>query len=85
MGGARVTRGLVAFVARRPRLCAAHVVDHTADLDAQVRAAAPGGVPAFIHLASDLAQLAGLLSAGTHVHNPGHRGRPASSGPSHQR
>jgi hypothetical protein len=40
------------------------VVDHTADLDAQVRAAAPEGVPAIIHLGGDLAQLAGLLSAG---------------------
>ncbi|HSJ46183.1 MAG TPA: NADP-dependent oxidoreductase [Euzebyales bacterium] len=44
-------------------LGADHVVDYTADLDTQVRAIAPEGVPAIIHLAGDLAHLAGLLAA----------------------
>ncbi len=46
------------------RLGAAHVVDYTGDLAAQVRAIAPQGVPAIVHLAGDGAQLAGLLAGG---------------------
>jgi len=45
-------------------LGADHVVDYTAELDGQVREIAPDGVPAIIHLAGDLVQLAGLLAAG---------------------
>lgn len=48
-------------------LGADHVVDHTADLDGQVREIAPEGVPAIIHLAGDVEQLAGLLAAGGHM------------------
>ncbi|MFE9689533.1 NADP-dependent oxidoreductase [Micromonospora sp. NPDC005806] len=43
-------------------LGAAEVVDYTGDLAAQVRAVAPGGVSAVVHLAGDGAQLAGLLA-----------------------
>ena len=45
-------------------LGARRVVDYTGDLEAQVRAIAPDGVPAIVHLAGDGAQLAGLLAAG---------------------
>jgi NADPH:quinone reductase-like Zn-dependent oxidoreductase len=45
-------------------LGAAHVVDYTGDLAAQVRAIAPDGVPAVLHLAGEAEQLAGLLAAG---------------------
>ena len=45
-------------------LGAAHVVDYTGDLPAQVRAIRPGGVDAVIHLAGDGAQLADLLAPG---------------------
>jgi NADPH:quinone reductase-like Zn-dependent oxidoreductase len=45
-------------------LGAQHVVDYAGDLEAQVRAIAPDGVPAIVHLAGDGAQLAGLLAAG---------------------
>jgi NADPH:quinone reductase-like Zn-dependent oxidoreductase len=41
-----------------------HVVDFTGDLDAQVRAIAPHGVDAVVHLAGDGDQLAGLLRQG---------------------
>ncbi|RCG24496.1 NADP-dependent oxidoreductase [Sphaerisporangium album] len=44
-------------------LGARHVVDHTADLDAQVRQIAPDGVAAVLHLAGDGPQLAALRSA----------------------
>ncbi|WP_200210415.1 hypothetical protein [Micromonospora coerulea] len=37
--------------------------DYTGDLSGQVRAVAPDGVPAVVHLAGDGAQLAGLLTA----------------------
>lgn len=40
------------------------VVDYTADLDSQVRAIAPDGVDAVLHLAGDGTQLAGLLRPG---------------------
>ncbi|MCW3842569.1 NADP-dependent oxidoreductase [Micromonospora yasonensis] len=43
-------------------LGADEVVDYTADLAAQVRAVAPDGVSAVVHLAGDGAQLAGLLA-----------------------
>jgi len=43
-------------------LGAEHVVDHTGDLAAQVRAIAPDGVPAAVHLAGDGAQVAELLA-----------------------
>ncbi|GAB7102510.1 NADP-dependent oxidoreductase [Streptomyces phaeofaciens JCM 4814] len=45
-------------------LGAAHVVDHTGDLAAQVRAIAPNGVTAAVHLAGDPAQLVELLADG---------------------
>lgn len=45
-------------------LGAAHVVDHTAGLAAQVRAIAPDGVPAALHLAGDGAAVADLLAPG---------------------
>ena len=48
-------------------LGAAHVVDYTGDLIAQVRAIAPDGVPAVVHLAGDGEQLAGLLAAGGRI------------------
>ena len=41
-----------------------HVVDHTAELESQVRAIAPQGVDAVLHLAGDGGQLLGLLAAG---------------------
>ncbi|MEU5274803.1 NADP-dependent oxidoreductase [Streptomyces asoensis] len=44
-----------------------HLVDFAADLEAQVRALAPGGVDAVLHLAGDGAQLAGLLRAGGRI------------------
>jgi NADPH:quinone reductase-like Zn-dependent oxidoreductase len=44
-------------------LGAGHTVDYTADLPAQVRAIAPDGVAAVVHLAGDAAALAGLLTA----------------------
>jgi len=46
------------------RLGAAHVVDHTGDLLAQVRDIAPAGVEAVLHLAGDPATLASLLVPG---------------------
>jgi NADPH:quinone reductase-like Zn-dependent oxidoreductase len=45
-------------------LGASHVVDYTGDLHAQVRAVAPAGVPAVVHLAGDGRELAGLLAEG---------------------
>jgi NADPH:quinone reductase-like Zn-dependent oxidoreductase len=45
-------------------LGAAHVVDHTADLAAQVRELAPGGVDIAAHLAGDPAALVDLVSDG---------------------
>jgi NADPH:quinone reductase len=45
-------------------LGAAHVVDHTQDLAAQVRAIAPAGVEAALHLAGDPMTLADLLVPG---------------------
>ena len=48
-------------------LGAAHVVDYTSHLAAQVRAIAPDGVPAVLHLAGDAEQLAGLLAAGGRI------------------
>jgi NADPH:quinone reductase-like Zn-dependent oxidoreductase len=44
-----------------------HVVDFTGDLQAQVRAVAPGGVDAVLHLAGDGAQLAGLVRPGGRI------------------
>ncbi|MET8836532.1 NADP-dependent oxidoreductase [Micromonospora sp. NPDC004540] len=44
-------------------LGAAEVVDYTGDLTGQVRALAPDGVSAVVHLAGDGASLAGLLAA----------------------
>ena len=41
-----------------------HPVDYTTDLEAQVRALAPTGVDAVLHLAGDAAQLTGLLRPG---------------------
>jgi NADPH:quinone reductase-like Zn-dependent oxidoreductase len=43
-------------------LGAEHVVDHTGDLASQVRAVAPDGVSAAVHLAGDGAQLTDLLA-----------------------
>ena len=48
-------------------LGAAHVVDDGLDLSAQVRAPAPAGAPAIVHLAGDAGQLAGLLAAGGRI------------------
>ena len=48
-------------------LGATHVVDHTGDLAAQVRAIAPHGVPAIVHLAGDGEQLADLLAPGGRI------------------
>ncbi|MGW2642832.1 NADP-dependent oxidoreductase [Streptomyces sp. NPDC001348] len=45
-------------------LGAAHVVDHTGDLAEQVRAIAPDGVTALVHLAGDPTQLVELLADG---------------------
>ncbi|MFD3537717.1 NADP-dependent oxidoreductase [Streptomyces sp. NPDC058664] len=42
-------------------------VDYTADLVAQVRALAPGGVDVVLHLAGDSAELAGLLKPGGQI------------------
>ncbi|MEU0074040.1 NADP-dependent oxidoreductase [Streptomyces sp. NPDC006332] len=44
-----------------------HVVDFTADLEGQVRAIAPEGVDAVLHLAGDGAALAALLRPGGHL------------------
>jgi NADPH:quinone reductase-like Zn-dependent oxidoreductase len=44
-----------------------HPVDYTADLEAQVRAIAPDGVDAVLHLAGDPEQLAGLLRPGGRI------------------
>jgi NADPH:quinone reductase-like Zn-dependent oxidoreductase len=46
------------------RLGAAHVVDHTGDLAAQVRAVAPTGVDAALHFAGDPAALVDLVADG---------------------
>ena len=46
------------------QLGAQHTVDHTGDVVAQVRAIAPEGVDAIVHLAGDGAELAGLLAPG---------------------
>ena len=43
---------------------AADLVDYTGDLDGQVRALAPGGVAAALHLAGDGNQIAGLVADG---------------------
>jgi NADPH:quinone reductase-like Zn-dependent oxidoreductase len=43
-------------------LGAQHTVDYTGDVPAQVRAIAPDGVDAIVHLAGDGAELAGLLA-----------------------
>lgn len=43
------------------------VVDYMGDLDAQVRALAPEGVDAVLHLAGDAAQLVGLLGEGGRI------------------
>lgn len=45
-------------------LGAQHTVDYTGDVPAQVRAIAPNGVDAIVHLAGDGAELAGLLTPG---------------------
>jgi NADPH:quinone reductase-like Zn-dependent oxidoreductase len=45
-------------------LGAAHIVDYTGDLPGQLRAIAPGGVPAALHLAGDGGVLAELLAPG---------------------
>jgi NADPH:quinone reductase-like Zn-dependent oxidoreductase len=45
-------------------LGAQHTVDYTGDVPAQVRASAPDGVAAVLHLAGDGAVLAGLLAPG---------------------
>jgi len=45
-------------------LGAQYTVDYTGDVPAQVRAIAPEGVDAIVHLAGDAAELAGLLTAG---------------------
>jgi NADPH:quinone reductase-like Zn-dependent oxidoreductase len=45
-------------------LGADHVVDYTGDLTTQVRAVAPDGVSAAVHLAGDGAQVADLLASG---------------------
>lgn len=45
-------------------LGAQHTVDYTGDISAQVRAIAPEGVDAIVHLAGDGAELAGLLAPG---------------------
>ncbi|PZF86652.1 NADP-dependent oxidoreductase [Jiangella anatolica] len=65
-------RGATVIATARPgeeaelvrELGATQVVDHTGDLPAQVRAIAPGGVDAVVHLAGDPAALAALLVAG---------------------
>lgn len=45
-------------------LGATHVVDHTGDLPAQIRAISPGGVHAAAHLAGDPGAAAALVAAG---------------------
>ena len=45
-------------------LGATYTVDYVGDLTAQVRAIAPDGVSAVVHLAGDAGQLAGLLATG---------------------
>jgi NADPH:quinone reductase-like Zn-dependent oxidoreductase len=44
-----------------------HVVDHTGDLGAQIRAIAPDGVDVVLHLAGDGVELAGLLGKGGRI------------------
>ncbi|WP_214326401.1 NADP-dependent oxidoreductase [Nonomuraea sediminis] len=66
-----VARGVTVIATGRPGaeaefvtgLGAQHVVDHT-DLEAQVRAIAPAGVDAALHLAGDGAAVAGLVAPG---------------------
>jgi NADPH:quinone reductase-like Zn-dependent oxidoreductase len=48
-------------------LGATHVVDYTGDLSAQVRAIAPQGIPAVVHLAGDGEKLADLLAPGGRI------------------
>jgi len=48
-------------------LGASHVVDYTGDLTSQVRAVAPDGLAAVIHLAGDPAGLADLLTPGGRI------------------
>lgn len=48
-------------------LGATHTVDYTTDLATQVRALAPHGVAAVLHLAGDAAQLADLLAPGGRI------------------
>jgi len=48
-------------------LGAQHTVDYTGDVPAQVRAIAPDGVDAIVHLAGDGAELAGLLAPGGRI------------------
>ncbi|GIH24231.1 NADPH:quinone reductase [Acrocarpospora phusangensis] len=48
-------------------LGAEHVVDYSGDVTAQVRAIAPGGVPAVVHLAGDAAALTALLTEGGRI------------------
>ena len=48
-------------------LGAQHTVDHTGDVPAQVRAIAPDGVDAVLHLAGDGAALADLLAPGGRI------------------
>ena len=48
-------------------LGAAHAVDYTGDLAAQVRAIAPDGVDAVIHAAGDVTELGALLAPGGHL------------------
>ena len=67
-----VARGATVIATAKPgdgadfvrRLGAAHVVDYTSDLAAQVRAIAPDGVDAVIHAAGDVAELGALLASG---------------------
>jgi NADPH:quinone reductase-like Zn-dependent oxidoreductase len=70
-----VSTGARVIVTARPgtatdfvrELGAVHVVDYTSDLDAQVRALAPDGVDAIVHLAGDAGQLSELLAAGGRI------------------
>ena len=52
------------------------VVDHTGDLIAQVRAAAPDGVHAALHLAGDAGVLVGLLAEGGRLASTSNTSRP---------